>query len=136
MKKEKPVWKRPDDLQNIFTAYLSKAVHRRRAEYLHSLAQHQRFEAPTDEAALDEERGTGEEWIKGLPLWMRIESDALLSALKALSDRERAVLLARVLGEIPFWQIAGQHGMSCKGTAAIYYRAVQKIRKQMGEQSK
>lgn len=49
-----------------------------------------------------------------------------------LTERERYILLAHVLDERNFAALARELGLGYKGTAAIYYRAVQKVRKSMG----
>ena len=49
-----------------------------------------------------------------------------------LTERERYILLAHVLDERDFTALAGELGLGYKGTAAIYYRAVQKVRRSMG----
>ena len=64
-----------------------------------------------------------------LPLWEKIESGALLYALKQLDERERYVFLARVLDKRPFDVIGVQLGLSYKGAAAVYYRAIRKLKK-------
>ena len=58
-----------------------------------------------------------------------IESSALLYALKQLDERERYVFLARVLDKRPFDVIGVQLGLSYKGAAAVYYRAIRKLKK-------
>lgn len=136
MKRKKSVGNKPDDLQNIFTAYLPKAVHRRRDEYIYHAAQRQKFETQPDDVSLADLCDTAEDQAGFFPLWMQIESETLLSALETLSERERTVLIARVLEEKPFRQIAAWLGMSPKGTAAMYYRVRQKLRKRMEGQNR
>lgn len=135
MKSKKSVRKVSDDLQHIFTAYLSKAVYRRRKEYIHQIARRQEFEMLLDENYLVDFCDK-EGWIEDLPLWVQIESKALLSALQKLNSRERTVLFARALEEKPFRQIAARLGVKDKGAATIYYRALLKLRKRMGAQDR
>ena len=70
-----------------------------------------------------------QEVMERLPLWEKIESSALLYALKQLDERERYVFLARVLDKRPFDVIGVQLGLSYKGAAAVYYRAIRKLKK-------
>ena len=70
-----------------------------------------------------------QEVMERLPLWENIESGALLYALKQLDERERYVFLARVLDKRPFDVIGVQLGLSYKGAAAVYYRAIRKLKK-------
>lgn len=120
-------------LQNRFTAYLSMAIRRQRKEYiLHSIRQ-KRIEKLLGELAdIQKCDFTREEWNE-LPLLMRLENESLLYALKGLTERERYVLLARILDERSFEEIASRMGMSYKGAATVYYRALQKIRNRMKE---
>lgn len=136
MERKEIIGKGPNNLQHIFTAYLSKAVYRKREEHIHQIVRRQKFEMQMDEDLLADLCEMEEDWAESLPLWMRIESEMLLSALKKLNPRERAVLFVRALEEKTFRQIAAQLGMSTKGAAAVYYRALQKLRKRMGEQGR
>ena len=70
-----------------------------------------------------------QEVMERLPLWENIESGALLYALKQIDERERYVFLARVLDKRPFDVIGVQLGLSYKGAAAVYYRAIRKLKK-------
>ena len=70
-----------------------------------------------------------QEVMERLPLWEKIESSALLYALKQLDERERYVFLARVLDKRPFDVIGVQLGLSYKGAAAVYYRVIRKLKK-------
>lgn len=120
-------------LQNRFTAYLSKAIQRQRKEYiLHAIRQKQIEKLLGELAEIQKCDFAWEEWNE-LPLLMRLENESLLYALKGLTERERYVLLARILDERSFEEIANRMGMSYKGAATIYYRALQKIRNRMEE---
>ena len=57
----------------------------------------------------------------------------LLNALEQISERERYVFMARVLDGISFEELGAELGLGYKGVAAVYYRAVSKIRKRMKE---
>lgn len=60
------------------------------------------------------------------------ETDALTCALKKLNERERYVVLSRVLEEKSFEEIADKLGMKYKGVAAIYYRTIAQLRNILG----
>ena len=60
------------------------------------------------------------------------EYDALRQALKEIKEQERYILLARVIEEKSFSQIAGETGLSYKGAAAAYYRTLERLRKLLG----
>lgn len=86
-------------------------------------------------AEIREEQGYDleQEAVEGLPLFLRLENDALLYALKKLNQRERYVFLSRVLDEKSFEELAEELNLGYKGVAAIYYRIIVKIKKRMGE---
>ncbi len=120
-------------VQNLFTAYLTKAVRRRRNDYIQQAARLQQKEDVTDSLPYNQEQGTEEDMFRGLPLPMQLEDSALLHALKGINERERHVFLARVLDERGFESLAEEMGLGYKGVATIYYRAVGKIKKKMKE---
>lgn len=60
-----------------------------------------------------------------------LDSMMLAQALGRISDRERYILLAHTLEERTFRELAVELGMGHKGVAAIYYRALQKLKKEM-----
>lgn len=51
--------------------------------------------------------------------------------MNQLSDRERYILLERVVCERSFDELAAELGIGYKGAAAIYYRAIKKIKNGM-----
>lgn len=121
-------------LQNHFTSYVSTAIQRRRNEYIQQMMRQQTSEYLTESLTLETsewERQMEQEFFGELPLLAQLENDALLCALKAISERERYVFLSRILDEKSFETLAEELGLGYKGVAAIYYRAIQKIRKRM-----
>lgn len=126
-----------DILQNQFTAYVSTAVQRMRKRYIWQLLQRRNAEQLAEDVLSEflpgELRQTEQDMLRGLPLDMQMENDALFLALKALSQRERHIFLARVLDQKEFEELGQELGLSYKGAAAVYYRALQKIRKKMKE---
>lgn len=60
-----------------------------------------------------------------------LENEGLIHAISCLSEREQYVLMARVLGDRSFNDIAASLHLSYKGAAAIYYRAVDKVKRNM-----
>lgn len=121
-----------EELQIRFTAYLIAAIKRKRKDYMNKQERYHKKELPIDEICAvvpDLENQV----MDLLPLMDSIGSRALWFALKQLSDRERYVFLGRVLDGYPFEVLGSQLGLSYKGTAAIYYRALKKIKKNWGE---
>lgn len=120
-------------LQNLFTAYLTTAVKRRRNDYIQQAARLQQMEEVTDNLQYSSEYGTDEDVFVGLPLTMQLEDSALIHALKELNERERHVFMARVLDERSFESLAEEMGLGYKGVTSIYYRTLRKIKKKMKE---
>ena len=117
-----------EELQIKFTGYLIQAVRRTQRDYLRALCKYGENEILT-EVFCAVSQTLEQEVMERLPLWENIESGALLYALKQLDERERYVFLARVLDKRPFDVIGVQLGLSYKGAAAVYYRAIRKLKK-------
>lgn len=119
-----------DILQNKFTAYLTVATHRTKMEYMEQLIMDIKC-VETLEAINKGECVVEDQEISNLPIMMQIENQMLLEALQQLGDRERYVFLNRALGEKSFERLSIELGLTYKGVAAIYYRAIQKIKQKM-----
>lgn len=118
-------------LQNQFTAFLVTAIRWQKSAYLKKRANLGKHELPTDFdsafaqslEAMAENTFTVEQPV--------LDSIALVRALGQLSDRERYVFFARVLEERSFDDLAAELGIGYKGVAAIYYRTIQKLKREM-----
>ena len=64
-------------------------------------------------------------------LEVQMKCQQILQALQNMKARERYIFLARVIEERPFTELARELGLSYKGVAAIYYRTLQRLRKEM-----
>ena len=110
-------------LQNQFTAYLSTAIQNTRKKYIHNGIKQSQKEIQIEEI----------EYISDVQstdfMELIAEVDTLLTILKTLNDRERQVLIARVIEEKSFDTIAKELGVSYKGAATLYYRTIAKLRK-------
>lgn len=115
-----------EKLQNRFTALVTVSMSRARINYLkkESARAHRIYEMEDDKFALIPDN---DDFVSKLS-----DSDALSFALKQLEDRERYVLIARVLQERSFEDIADELGLQYKGVAAIYYRTTAKLRNILG----
>lgn len=120
-------------LQNRFTAYLSSAIIRRRKEYILQAVRRQQAESLMEKPIFVPADNMERQILEELPLLMRLENDTLLYALKELNERERHVFLSRVLDEKSFEELAMELSLTYKGVAAVYYRAIRKIRNKMKE---
>lgn len=122
-----------EKLQNRFTAYLVTAVRRQRAAYMNQKNKLVQMEYLAENESRHFQECMSNDIFDELPLLMQLENDRLFYALKYLNERERYVFLERVLNEVSFEELAAELGLSYKGVTTIYYRTVQKIKKQMKE---
>ncbi len=118
-------------LQNQFTAYLVTAIHWQKITYLRKYSKLKKRESPTDFDNLFAH--TLDSMVENTfsveqPV---LESITLAQALSKISDRERYILLARVLEERSFEDLASELGIGYKGAAALYYRTIQKMKRKM-----
>lgn len=120
-----------EKLQNRFTAYLVTAVRRKRTAYMNQRNKLIQMEYAAESDNWNYQAGVYHDMFEELPLLMHLENDRLFYALKYLNERERYIFLERVLNEVSFEELAAELELSYKGVAAIYYRTVQKIKKQM-----
>lgn len=117
-------------VQNRFTAYVVLAVQRKKSTVLRHRREIAEFEFSVD---FDDDLV----WMKEqedpgfTELMMRFEIAAFEQALNRLSERDRYILVARLLHMRDFSELAQELGISYKGVTAVYYRAIQKIRKEL-----
>ena len=112
-------------VQNQFTAYLTRALRNARAQYIRNKVRRLQIELAIEE--LEYLRIPAENQIEELT-----DVEDVLAALQVIKEKERYVVLARVIDEKGFETIAEELGMSYKGAAAIYYRAIHKLRHMLG----
>lgn len=122
-----------EKLQNRFTAYLLVAVRRQQRDYMIKKNQQTRYELPVEDDTYPNRYQTETDLLEQLPMMMQLESAALQSALGQISERERYVFLSRILEGLSFEELGAELGLGYKGVAAVYYRAVGKIKKLMEE---
>ena len=119
-----------DSIQNKFTAYLLRALNRRRIDYLKDESRKAHidrmlYQKLSSNFALDMDR------IISVPVHMQLKNDLLIDSLLQLSDREKYIFLQHTLCEVTFDKLAQELGLSYKGVAAIYYRTMKKVQKYM-----
>lgn len=135
---KKSIYGEDGDLQNQFTAYLVRAVQRKRREVIHKQIRRQEMEVVTDLQEYWDSIGSRSiqpeemaDYITTSFQEMSFENVRLEHALQKISERDRYVLFAKIIEERSLEEIAVELGIGYKGLAAIYYRAIQKIRKEM-----
>lgn len=134
----KGTFENDSDLQNQFTAYLVRAIHRKRSDYIDARMRRMEREVPMDLPEYYRDAETAnillDELIDREPLSfgdISFENERLENALRRLPDRDRYVLFARAIAERSFEELAIETGLSYKGVAAIYYRAIGKLKKEL-----
>ena len=131
------IWKKYEDqttdevLQNRFTAYLTSAVSRRRAEYIDKLIQLQNQLNFNSANIVDKNFDVEEEVLKSFPLHLQIQNEDLFLSIAELSEQERYIFFNRALGELSLNEMAAELGINYKTVAAVYYRTIQKLKKRM-----
>lgn len=131
------IWKKYEDqtrdevLQNRFTAYLTSAVSRRRAEYIDKLIQLQNHLSFNSDNIPDKNFDVEEEALKSFPLHLQIQNEDLFLSIAELSAQERYIFFNRALGELSLNEMAAELGMNYKTVATVYYRTIQKLKKRI-----
>ena len=64
---------------------------------------------------------------------LQTEYAALMRLLEKLQERDRLIFLSRALEERSFAELADEFHIGYKGVAAIYYRTIQRIKKELEE---
>ena len=111
-------------LQNQFTAYVSLAIRRQRIHYIKKMERknsNERLFSPLHSPIPAEEDQIGK-WL---------EYDVLNYALRQIREKEREIVLARVIEEKPFTEIAQEMGMTYKAVTQLYYRVLKRLKVHM-----
>ena len=120
-----------DVLQNQFTAYLIIAVGRRRNNLLAERVKLRKKEIPMED---NSRYNTSESDFQPKSVdQMEFKNELLERAVWCLNERERYIVFSHAITGRSYEELARELGLSYKGTAAVYYRAVKKIRHMMGD---
>ena len=112
-------------LQNQFTAYVKRAVHNRRLRYLFQKQRYVQLECSLDEMepfAFDPHND----------IQAFIEMESIRCALGDIKEKERYIILARVLQDKSVGELADELGLSYRAVTSIYYRGMRKLRDILG----
>ena len=108
-----------------FTALLKTALRNRKIDYITEQGKRYGKEFPlVDYVGL---AGDEYDFIQAI-----IDYDVLKTALKSLSDREKKIIVAHILEDKDFAEIGRCLGLTYKGTATAFYRAITKLRETLG----
>ena len=115
-----------EKLQNRFTAFISTSMERARIDYLRKEYSRKKntYEMDDEKLALVPD---GTDFVSRI-----CDREALSFALDQLSEKERYVIISKVIQEIGFEEIALELGMKFKGVEALYYRTIAKLRNILG----
>lgn len=118
-------------IQNRFTKYLMISIHHKKSSVL--LGRRNICERETYPDDWDALPGVAveEDYTQQVSSPLDFENAALSCALSQLKERDRYIFFARILDEKDFYTLAAELGMGYKGVAAAYYRAIEKIKKEM-----
>lgn len=117
-------------IQNRFTAYLQVSLRRKRIEVLAKRYDLMRHETATETNELFPYGQQNEDQLIH-NMEVQAKCQQILQALQNMKARERYIFLARVIEERSFAELARELGLGYKGVAAIYYRTLQRLRKEM-----
>lgn len=112
-------------LQNKFTAFLRTAVRNRKISFLRSKHRREHLLIITEVSPLiaaAEEDG----------ILLLAERDALARALNRITEREKFVLISRVIEEKSFEEIGAVLGLTYGGAVTLYHRTILKLRALLG----
>lgn len=115
-----------EKLQNRFTSLVNVSIRREKMRYLSKREYASVFIIDMSEDmfnSLPEETDFVSQFVI---------SDIIADVIGRLTVKERNVLISRVIEEKSFEEIADMLGMKYKGVAAIYYRTIAKLRKELG----
>lgn len=111
-------------LQNQFTAYVSLAIRRQRIHYIKKqkrVSDTELLFSPLHTSMPSEDD----------PFEKLLEYDALMNALRQIREKERKIILARVVEEKTFAEIAQETGMTYKAVTHLYYRVMKRLKVHM-----
>ena len=122
-----------------FNKYVETALIRKRKDYLQKKARIMKHEMPQDPETIllykwdrRNDRDFEELFQDDTDiLTLDIENKRLQQALNCLNQREYYVVITYTLKRRTLIQLAEDLGIKCKSAAAVYYRAMDKLRREM-----
>ena len=112
--------------QNKFTAFITASIRNERKVYLRGI-----YRRNVNVCDMEEEHFILIPDKTDFALEISV-SDTLERALSSLTERERYVLISRVIEEKSFEDIADTLGLKYNGVATLYHRTIVKLRKKVG----
>ncbi len=112
-------------IQNKFTAMLKTSLHNYKVDYLKG-----KFKIYDKEVDLEDYcccLYDENDYVETI-----IDYDTVNTALKPLTDRERKIVLLHIIEDKDFFEVGKLFGLTYKGTATAFYRAMEKLRESLG----
>lgn len=106
-------------LQNRFTKYLMTSIKRDKAKYLAKRSKVGECEVSTDPHRIG---------LTDVSIHQVFDGIMLEQILNQISERERYILLSRILDNRDFEDLAKELGIGYKGIYSVYCRTLQKLR--------
>lgn len=116
--------------QNQFTAYIILAAKRTKWAYVRRIAREEEKQLLLKKKLEAKSRQTKEVTFPSNGIF---KNQRLEDALEKLSKREQCVIIWYLLEAQSFKEIGETLHISSKGAASVYYRALKKIRTEMGD---
>ena len=107
--------------QNQFTAYVTQAIRHRRIDYIRKLERKNGKELSLSE--LEDFLPDEDDQVEKL-----LEYETLRRAMCQIREKEREIVLARVIEEKPFTEIAQEMGMTYKAVTQLHYRIMKRLK--------
>ncbi len=111
-------------LQNQFSAYVKRAVYHRRLRYLSQKSKRESHE--TGLCDYEDMLSDSTEYLHNFE-----ELDTLRRAMRSVREKERRIILAHLVEEKSFVEIALELDMTYKAVTCLYYRVMRKLRESM-----
>lgn len=108
-------------LQNQFTAYVKRAVHNKRLRYLSRMQKCENAECSL--TVLEPYVFDPRDSIQAI-----VEMETIRQALGDIQEKERQIILSRVVEEKSVGEIAEEMGISYRAVTSLYYRGMKKLR--------
>lgn len=64
-----------------------------------------------------------------------LSHDAFYSMIDVLTEEEKALMIDKFIKKLTFREIAGENGKNINAVSAVYYRAIEKVKKYLEEQN-
>jgi DNA-directed RNA polymerase specialized sigma24 family protein len=119
-------------LQNQFTAYLITAIRRRKIQYMRSKVKIQQYEISLEIQEHLISLLTESDMTLSLPLLEQLENVKLRQSLERAKERDLYIFLEKALEERSLVEIAAELGVGYNTVAAVYYRMIARLKKELG----